>query len=58
MTLSRLRASSPAEAKRRAGYVSLLMLNPYFFTARLSLCRAWRRLSGSAGMGCGRGSSG
>jgi uncharacterized membrane protein YvlD (DUF360 family) len=37
MTLSRLRASSPAEAKRRAEDVSLLMLNPYFFTRTIVL---------------------
>ncbi|MEI2689701.1 MAG: alkaline phosphatase family protein [Anaerolineae bacterium] len=37
MTLSKLRASSPAEAKRRAEDVSLLMLNPYFLTRTIAL---------------------
>lgn len=37
MTLSRLRASSPDEGKRRAEDVSLLMLNPYFFTRTIAL---------------------
>ncbi|HNS01710.1 MAG TPA: phage holin family protein [Anaerolineae bacterium] len=37
MTLSRLRPSSPDEGKRRAEDVSLLMLNPYFFTRTIAL---------------------
>lgn len=37
MTLSRLRGSSPEEARRRAEDVSLLLLNPYFLARTLSL---------------------
>jgi uncharacterized membrane protein YvlD (DUF360 family) len=37
LTLSKLRADTPAEGKRRAEDVYLLMLNPYFFTRTLAL---------------------
>lgn len=37
LTLSKLRANTPEEGKRRAEDVYLLMLNPYFFTRTLAL---------------------
>jgi len=37
LTLSKVRASTPDEAKRRAQDVYLLMLNPYFFTRTIAL---------------------